>query len=70
MGGALGIDVVAECVETPAQADRLRDMGCTTAQGWLYAKALPAAEVGEMLGRSLAEHPKTDAPADQGPSTG
>jgi EAL domain-containing protein (putative c-di-GMP-specific phosphodiesterase class I) len=66
MGGALGIDVVAQRVETPEQADRLRDMGCTTAQGWLYAKALPAAEVGQMLGRSLAHQADADPPADRG----
>jgi len=54
MGRTLGLDVVAEGVETPAQADRLRSMGCATAQGWLFAAALPGDEAGRMLGRTLS----------------
>ena len=38
---ALDIHVTAEQVETPDQAGRLRDAGCDTAQGWLYAKPAP-----------------------------
>jgi diguanylate cyclase (GGDEF)-like protein/PAS domain S-box-containing protein len=59
MGRTLGLDVVAEGVETPEQAERLRTMGCATAQGWLYAKAVPGDEAGRMLGRPLA--PRVDA---------
>ena len=55
MGKVLGLDVIAECVETSEQADRLQAMGCTTAQGWLYAQALPGDPAGEMLGTTLAE---------------
>lgn len=54
MGHTLGLDVVAEGVETTAQADRLRAMGCATAQGWLFAAALPGDEAGRMLGRALS----------------
>ncbi|MDO8122623.1 EAL domain-containing protein [Isoptericola sp. b490] len=50
LGRALGLDVVAECVETPAQERLLRSMGCSKAQGWLYGKAMPGAEAGTMLG--------------------
>ena len=32
----LGLTVTAEAVETSQQAQRLRDLGCDTAQGWLY----------------------------------
>ena len=53
MGRTLGLDVVAEGVETNAQADQLRTMGCGTAQGWLYAKALPGDEAGKLLGTAL-----------------
>lgn len=38
----LGIAVCAKRVETPGQAAWLRDFGCDAAQGWHFAKALPA----------------------------
>jgi diguanylate cyclase len=49
MAGSLGLEVVAEGVETQGQADRLRAMGATMAQGYLYAPALPAAAAAEFL---------------------
>jgi len=68
IGQALGIDVVAECVETHEQADQLRTMGCTTAQGWLYAKALPADDAGDILGTRLSEHEAAVPSGAGGPS--
>ncbi|HMO11109.1 MAG TPA: EAL domain-containing protein, partial [Actinotalea sp.] len=47
---ALGMDAVAECVETPGQEDLLRSMGCRSAQGWLYGRAMPAEDAGRLLG--------------------
>jgi len=41
---------VAEGVETPAQLHFLRQHQCETYQGWLYAKAIPAAELDTLLG--------------------
>ncbi|MFR9723956.1 putative bifunctional diguanylate cyclase/phosphodiesterase [Streptomyces sp. MS19] len=38
----LGLTVTAECVEGPAQAERLRRIGCDTGQGWHYAKPMSA----------------------------
>lgn len=38
----LGVDVVAEGVEQPVQADYLRERDVQFAQGWLFARALPA----------------------------
>jgi diguanylate cyclase len=49
MARSLGLEVVAEGVETRGQADRLRAMGATMAQGYLYAPALPAAAAAEFL---------------------
>jgi EAL domain-containing protein (putative c-di-GMP-specific phosphodiesterase class I) len=45
----LGMEVVAEGVETPAQADALRALGCRRAQGFLFSKPLPASEAELLL---------------------
>ena len=36
----MGCEVVAEAVETAAQADILRAMGCDTVQGFVFAPAM------------------------------
>ncbi|QFR32081.1 EAL domain-containing protein [Ancylobacter sp. TS-1] len=45
LGQSLGIETVAEGVETAAQAAYLRANGCDFAQGFLYSKALPASRI-------------------------
>lgn len=40
----LGIEVVAEGVETQAQCDHLLEMGCIYGQGYLFSHARPASE--------------------------
>ena len=42
LGGNLGMGIVAEGVETLQQIERLRELGVTAAQGFLFAPALPA----------------------------
>jgi diguanylate cyclase (GGDEF)-like protein len=42
LGRALGIDVVAEGVETAGQLERLTALGCDLVQGYLYARPLSA----------------------------
>jgi diguanylate cyclase (GGDEF)-like protein/PAS domain S-box-containing protein len=53
LGSALGVSVVAEGVELAQQAAQLRALGCELAQGFLFAKPLPAAELSGLL---RAEH--------------
>lgn len=42
MASSLGIDTLAEGVETEPQRQRLADLGCRHAQGFLWHRALPA----------------------------
>jgi len=44
VAGTMDIEVVAEGVETVAQRDLLRAMGCAYAQGFLYSPAVPLAD--------------------------
>ena len=53
LGQALGVDVVAEGVETLGQLDLLREMGCRNAQGFWFAKAVDGADAAQLLGHSL-----------------
>jgi diguanylate cyclase len=49
LGRVLGMDLVAEGVETAAQARELTLLGATKAQGHYFARPLPAAEIDERI---------------------
>jgi EAL domain-containing protein (putative c-di-GMP-specific phosphodiesterase class I) len=55
MAHHLGLKVIAEGIETPAQAALLRAERCDEVQGFLYAKPLPSAEFEEFLKLSQIE---------------
>lgn len=55
MAQGLNIDVVAEGIETPAQADKLQALGCRRGQGFLYARPLPADEISALLDTTLPD---------------
>jgi diguanylate cyclase (GGDEF)-like protein/PAS domain S-box-containing protein len=62
MAHSLAMDVVVEGVETPAQLDYVRSLGCEQAQGFLISPPLPAADLPAWLeGRAGLFAP---APAD------
>ena len=48
MAAALGMDVIAEGVETDNQVSHLLDLGCRRAQGFLFARPAPAEELPRM----------------------
>ncbi|MGR3934255.1 EAL domain-containing protein [Streptomyces sp. BRA346] len=45
----LGLTVVAECVESAEQAERLGRIGCDTGQGWFYSRPVPPDRIPPML---------------------
>jgi diguanylate cyclase (GGDEF)-like protein len=49
LGQKLNLRVIAEGVETEAQAACLRDINCDEMQGYLFSKPLPAHEIEELL---------------------
>ncbi len=54
MAAKLGITAVAEGVETAAEWDLLREMGCHAAQGYYIAAPMPAAEFLDWARREVA----------------
>lgn len=59
-----GIDCLAEGVETAAQAQLLRDAGCTRAQGFFYNPPLPAARLAQIYLRP--DSSGADNPSERG----
>ena len=51
LGRSLNLPTTAEGIETPADAEMLSRLGCNVGQGFLYSKAVPAAEVAGLVAR-------------------
>ena len=49
LGRRLGITMLAEGIETTAQLERLRQLGCELGQGFLFSEAIPADKVSSRL---------------------
>ena len=45
MSRSLGIETVAEGIETAEQAERMRDLGCPFGQGYAFARPMPEADL-------------------------
>jgi diguanylate cyclase (GGDEF)-like protein/PAS domain S-box-containing protein len=65
LGRNLGLDVVAEGVESQQVWDRLKDFGCTTAQGYYLSRAVPAHELQAWLLRRRATSARPAAPTER-----
>jgi EAL domain-containing protein (putative c-di-GMP-specific phosphodiesterase class I) len=60
MAHRLGLRVVAEGVETPAQLDFIRAQGADSFQGYLFARPLPAEEFAALFAAHLATNLATN----------
>jgi EAL domain-containing protein (putative c-di-GMP-specific phosphodiesterase class I) len=49
LGRALGMGVIAEGVESEAEAVMMRSLGCHSMQGYFFSKPVPAAELEALL---------------------
>ena len=49
LGASLGMDIVAEGIETPAQFEGLKALGCPLGQGFLFSRAIPAVQAADWL---------------------
>ena len=54
MATALGLKTIAEGIETEAQADTLREIGCWKGQGYLFSAPLSSSEMDDFLFGSFA----------------
>ncbi len=53
MAGGLRVDLIAEGVETGAQAASLRQIGCNLAQGYYYARPHPTQKIAPLISSTL-----------------
>ncbi|MBE7213006.1 MAG: EAL domain-containing protein, partial [Gluconacetobacter diazotrophicus] len=51
LGSSLGMETIAEGVETEDQLRRIRAGGCTSVQGYLFSRPVPAEQVAAVIAR-------------------
>lgn len=54
LAAILGIDVVAEGVETPSELDSLRHLSCPLGQGFYFSRPVPNDEMAQLLAKGAA----------------
>jgi diguanylate cyclase (GGDEF)-like protein len=57
LGRGLGMTVVAEGIETDAQAERLRALGCELGQGWLLGRPMPVEQARALIAAEVTDTP-------------
>ena len=70
VGRDLGMQVVAEGIESPAQLAELREMGCGYGQGFLLARPMAVSGVEALIGTGASEAAVADAVTDPAGSPG
>ena len=51
LGMSLGMQTIAEGVETPGELERVRSEGCRSVQGYLFSRPVPSSEITTLLRR-------------------
>jgi EAL domain-containing protein (putative c-di-GMP-specific phosphodiesterase class I) len=64
LGEQLEVDVLAEGVETPAQLQLLRELGCRHVQGFLLARPMPAVQAQLALRKAWGNLPRSALPRE------
>jgi EAL domain-containing protein (putative c-di-GMP-specific phosphodiesterase class I) len=49
LGRMMNLTTIAEGVESTGQADELAELGCRQAQGYLFARPMPAGDIDKLL---------------------
>jgi len=70
LGRTLGLEIVAEGVENPAQLAMLRQMGCDLVQGFVFSKPLDPAALLDFARRAPAPARASGRPAIRAPAAG
>ncbi|MDP9170958.1 MAG: GGDEF and EAL domain-containing protein [Acidobacteriota bacterium] len=65
LGQSLGVCTLAEGVENPEQMARLQSDGCTSVQGYLFGRPMPAGDLDEVISR-LCPQRESDSPKAAG----
>jgi EAL domain-containing protein (putative c-di-GMP-specific phosphodiesterase class I) len=55
LGQNLGLQIVAEGVETSSQLETLKSLGCDAVQGYFFSKPVPADEVKTLVDRNQSQ---------------
>ncbi len=66
MAKGLGLNVIAEGVETQIQLDYLREIECSEAQGFLFGKPLPPAVISQLLNQKPFASPDSQGKSAKG----
>jgi diguanylate cyclase (GGDEF)-like protein/PAS domain S-box-containing protein len=68
LGRSLSLETVAEGIEKPEQAGRLREDGCELGQGFFFARPMARDLVAEFLGRDRGRHATKGTSGGEDPS--